>query len=79
METSADTSKKAFITQFTFNLIAAQSYSQMNAFGSALQLIIYDGVLLDVEFDEDADKSVQAFLGIVQLDYIPEAYLEWYY
>ena len=37
----------------------------MNAFGSALQLIIYDGVLLDVEFDEDADKSVQGFLGVV--------------
>ena len=65
METSAETSENFLIIQFIINQVAAQSYSQMNAYGSALQLIIYNAMMLDLKFDDDAEKSFQGFLSIV--------------
>lgn len=67
------------IWQFIINLIAADSFSKMNAYAMVLQILIYTSIMLDLKFTKSAQDTIEKFVRIAQLDYIPEYAIEWFY
>ena len=67
------------IIQFLVNLIAADSFSKMNSYATALQILIYCFMLLDLNFMQQTMTSFEKYVQIAQLDYIPETGIEYIY